>query len=133
MSSLAESSELLVLRFRDLVTERGGTIEEHRRIQQTRGWVWWGWWMRQYESPPTELFQHLAETLNGGIEPVVYLFDTGRASIYSSRVIDLRTALSGETIGPPDLGSAPEYYQRGSYPAWFKLGEISDSEFQEGA
>lgn len=126
-----DTHAVVVLRFRDLVTERGGTIEEHRRIQQTLGSVWWGWWMRQYESPPRELFESIASTLDSGVEPRVYLFDTGRTKIYLSKIIDIRVALPGETIGPPDLSAAPEYYQRGAYPAWFKLGDIVDVEFSD--
>ena len=37
---------VVVLRFRDLVTEPGGTIDEHRRLIAAHGSAWWGWWMR---------------------------------------------------------------------------------------
>src|SRR5207253_1432575 len=95
------------------------------------GSVWWGWWMRQYETPPEEVFGALAHRVRGGEEPPIYLFDTGRTSLYSSRIIDIRAALAGDTIGPPDLAATPEYYHRGSYPAWVKLGPIGDAAFGE--
>lgn len=121
-------SEVLVLRFRDLVTEPGGTIYEHRRIIEAMGYVWWGWWMRQYEIPPSALFEQIYETIRGGVEPEAYLFDSGRAQLHQCRVSDIRVAPE-DTIGPPELEAAPHYYQRGSYPAWFKLSRI-DAQWQ---
>jgi len=123
--------EIIVFRFRDLVTEPGGTIEEHRRILNAHGSVWWGWWMRQYESPPTDVFAAFAKTLESGTEPKIYLFDTGQALLYAARLIDVRVALPGDTIGPPDLATTPDYYQRGSYPAWLRLASIEDTTLQD--
>jgi hypothetical protein len=119
-------SEVLVLRFRDLVTEPGGTIREHLKIVEARGAVWWGWWMRQYEVPPDELFRELHDTISSGTEPAAYLLDSGRALLHACRISDVRVAPAGDTIGPPDLDSAPPYYQRGAYPAWFLLSRIAE-------
>jgi hypothetical protein len=115
---------LLVLRFRDLVTEPGGTISEHRKIIVGRGYVWWGWWMRQYETPPADLFKQIYDEIRGGTEPDAFLLDSGRAQLHGCRISDLRVAPAGDMIGPPELDAAPGYYQRGAYPAWFKLSRI---------
>lgn len=118
-------NETVVLRFRDLVTEPGGTIREHLRILQEQGTVWWGWWMRQSEEPPRELFGRLLDAINGGVEPAAWLFDTGQELLHRCRIADLRVSPSGENMGPPALDRAPAYYQRGTYPAWFLLSDIS--------
>jgi hypothetical protein len=118
-------SELLVLRFRDLVTEPGGTITEHRRVLEEQGTVWWGWWMRQNETPPMALFSVLFGRFESGEEVPAYLFDSGRELLHSCVVSSLRVAQPGETLGPPSLEQTPDYYHRGKYPAWFQLSDIS--------
>lgn len=120
-------SETLILRFRDLVTESGGTVREHRRILEAQGVVWWGWWMRQSETAPLNLFRRLLDELNGGTEPAAWLFDTGQELLHACRIADLRVAPPGDTIGPPSLDQTPTYYQRGTYPAWFLLSAIDDA------
>jgi hypothetical protein len=117
-------SDVLVLRFRDLVTELGGTITEHRMIVAARGYVWWGWWMRQWETPPSDVFASIYEGITAGTEPAAFLLDSGQAQLHGCRISDIRVAPAGDTIGPPELDAAPFYYQRGSYPAWFKLTRI---------
>lgn len=117
-------SDLIVLRYRDLVTEPGGTISEHRRIIDARGYVWWGWWMRQYETPPAKLFEQIYEGVQQGVEPDAFLLDSGQAELRACRISDLRVAPGGDTLGPPELDAAPGYYQRGAYPAWFKLTRV---------
>lgn len=118
-------TQVLVLRFRDLVTEPGGTIREHRRILDAAGHVWWGWWMRQYEMPPSELFSELYQAIRKGTAPKAYLLDSGQALLYACHIDDIRVAPPDDTIGPPQLDTTPAYYQRGAYPAWFRLTSIT--------
>jgi hypothetical protein len=118
-------TDVVVLRFRDLVTEAGGTIHEHLRIRDEQGAVWWGWWMRQSERPPLNLFKSLLEQIDAGVEPAAWLFDTGQELLHRCRMADLRVAPADETIGPPSLDMTPSYYQRGTYPAWFLLADIT--------
>jgi hypothetical protein len=121
------SHSSLILRFRDLVTEPGGTIREHLALLQDRGPVWWGWWMRPQEHAPRELFAELEAQIRvagGGTEVPAFLFDTGQGLLYPCALADLRVAPEGETIGPPDIETAPTYYQRGRYPAWFRVSLI---------
>ena len=49
----------IILRFRDLVTQPGATILEHRAIIKNRGSTWWGWWNKAYERVPVDVFRHL--------------------------------------------------------------------------
>lgn len=116
----------LILRFRDLVTEDGGTIAEHRAMLQSHGEVWWGWWMRQYETPPRELFGTLCEEIARAGPVPGYLFNTGEGKLFSCKIADIRMAPTGTKIGAPDVERSPEYYSRGRYPAWFLLVDSID-------
>lgn len=118
---------LVILRFRDLVTEQGGTISEHKRVLSRLGHVWWGWWMRQWETPPYDLFQEILDEIREGSgEQRAFLFDSGQQMLWECVIADLRIAPMGQTIGPPELDAAPSYYQRGSYPAWLKISSVDD-------
>lgn len=126
------SNSTIVLRFRDLVTEPGGTIAEHSRVLEEQGSVWWGWWMRQHtEEPPRELFSEVLTGIDSGTRVAAWLFDTGRELLHACEIADLRVAPEGETIPSPQLEVAPAYYQRGLYPAWFRLTSIA-AEGREG-
>jgi hypothetical protein len=116
----------LVLRFRDLVTEPGGTILEHRRVLQDRDTVWWGWWMRQYEESPRAVLGELRDRIDNHEEPEIYLLDSGEARLFSAVVADLRVGPPGESLVSPDISRTPGYYQRGRYPAWFLLAKIEE-------
>jgi hypothetical protein len=121
----------MILRFRDLVTEEGGTVAEHRSILKSHGEVWWGWWMRQYETPPREFFAELLQQIDNDGPVVSYLFNTGQGKLFSTLVAAVKVAPPGTTIGPPEPERTPEYYARGRYPAWFLLRSIDDNPFGE--
>ncbi len=124
-------AQRVILRFRDLVTEPGGTIAEHRAILRSCGEVWWGWWMRQYETPPRALFAELREQISRQGSVIGYLFNTGAASLFSCQVADIKLAPGDTGIGPPEPAKSPEYYHRGRYPAWFLLKSIRDQRFED--
>ncbi len=58
-------NKTLILRFRDLITEDDGTINDHLNMIYNYGEVWWGWWMKQNETPPRDLFIDLFNELEG--------------------------------------------------------------------
>ncbi len=124
-------SRKIILRFRDLVTEAGGTIAEHQAMLQSQGEVWWGWWMRQHEAAPRQLFGELLEDIeqNGPIDS--FLFNTGTGHIYSCGIAGIRVAPTKAGIGSPDPERSPEYYNRGRYPAWFLLSSLAEVDFSE--
>jgi hypothetical protein len=113
----------LMLRFRDLVTEAGGNIFEHRRIIKQHGYAWWGWWARRHESVPNVIFDQLLPQGNGPAE--IILFDTGMMRLYRTNATGVAVAPAASGITSPDFEATPEYYVRGRYPAWFRLvGDI---------
>jgi hypothetical protein len=109
----------LMLRFRDLVTEPGGNIAEHRRIIRQRGYAWWGWWARQREKVPRSVFEQL---FAAGAAPIeIILFDSGMMRLYRTLSRQAVIAPSHLGVNSPDFEATPEYYVRGRYPAWFRL------------
>ncbi|MCC7478322.1 hypothetical protein IT575_07655 [bacterium] len=121
----------LVLRFRDLVTDLGGTISEHSTIAAEFGSVWWGWWKKQYEVVPKEVFIELAERVSVSNNEYVYLFDAGQGLMYRAGLIEVRTSPNDTGIQVPDSHLCPEYYQRGKYFAWFLLSSITPITLEE--
>lgn len=115
-----------VLRFRDLVTEEGGSISEHRRIISKKGSTWWGWWMRQYETCPEVYFKELSRRLEERGAWRIYLLDSGESKIHRAELRQVLVAPFGNKIATPDASKTPDYYQRGKYPAWFRLSRIED-------
>jgi hypothetical protein len=121
----------VILRFRDLVTEEGGTIEEHLAIIKSQGEVWWGWWMRQYETPPRDLFAALLSKIGDEGNVSAYLFNTGEGRLFSCSITDIKVAPPGTKIGPLDPERTPEYYARGRYPAWFRLSSLEEVRLED--
>jgi hypothetical protein len=119
-----------MLRFRDLITENNGTINDHLNVIYNHGEVWWGWWMKQDETPPRQLFINIFNDLeeNGFVN--IYLFNSGLKKIYRAKVIKILVAPEGNTIRTPDFEKSPSYYHRGSYPAWFYLNEIEETDLE---
>jgi hypothetical protein len=117
-------NEQVIIRFRDLVTELGGTIEDHRAILQSFGEVWWGWFMQPYEVAPRVLFGQMREHIRATGPMKSMLFDTGQALLYSCIIADIKVSPSSRGISSPDPERSPEYYHRGRYPAWFLLRSI---------
>ena len=124
-------NEQVIIRFRDLVTELGGTIEDHRAIIQSFGEVWWGWFMQPYEIAPRVLFGQMLERIriNGSMNS--FLFDTGQALLYSCTIADIKVSPSSRGLSSPDPERSPEYYHRGRYPAWFLLRGIESVRFED--
>lgn len=123
----------LILRFRDLVTEPGATIAEHRTIWRTYGEVWWGWWKRNREISPVKLFAELREEIDASSDKAIkgYLFDTDQNLLFSCRIADIKVAPIGAKIPAPDPRKTPEYYHRAPYAAWFLLRSLEDQGFEE--
>lgn len=124
-------AKTIILRFRDLITEEGGTINEHKDLISQYGEVWWGWWMRQYESPPRPLFKELSETIEKEGTILCYLFNSGTSILYSVQISKILIAPPGNRIRTPDPQKSPDYYHRGVYPAWFLLRSLNEVSFSE--
>jgi hypothetical protein len=120
-----------IFRFRDLVTEDGGTIQEHRDLIQKYGEVWWGWWMRQYETAPRSFFSDLMRQVSSGQHLEVLLFNSGKAQLFRARVARIVVAPAGDELPTPDPERSPAYYHRGRYPAWLLLKTMDEVDFDD--
>jgi hypothetical protein len=120
----------IILRFRDLVTEEGGTVTEHQRLLREFGEVWWGWWADQSEVTPKQLFNELQTAIKEQGEFTAYLFDTGRSKFYSTKVSKILVAPKGR-IPTPDPEDSPDYYHRAKCPAWFLLKSLEEVDFSK--
>lgn len=116
----------LVLRFRDLVTTPGDSLELHRKLLgPKKPRVWWGWWNKAGERAPAEVFQHLQEIAHRDGLPV-YLFDSGRARLHRARCTDIQWRSA--PFPSPKRTATPAYYRDQQYVAWFELAEIEAEE-----
>lgn len=120
-------SNTIILRFRDLITEDDGTIQDHQNLISNFGEVWWGWWMKQDETPPNDLFAKLNEQINSEGSLKAFLFDSGTLKLYKTNILKILVAPLGFNIGTPNPETSPSYYHRGRYPAWFLLNSIEDA------
>jgi len=116
----SKDSTAIVLRFRDLVTEVGGTIAEHRRIVRLQGHVWWGWWFRQSEYVPRAMLAQLF--VPGKASDIsIILFHATTLELYITHANRVVVAPSAGGIQSPEFEYTPEYYLRARYPLWFQF------------
>jgi hypothetical protein len=115
---MSDMTLAVALRFRDMVTEPGGTVAEHRRILRQQGRVWWGWWFRQSERVPRVA---LGALFDQSAEIPVLLLDSGALQLYRSSASEIVVAPTAAGFHSPDYDLTPDYYVRAQYPVWFLL------------
>ncbi len=126
--------ETLILRFRDLVTGLGETIQNHQEIINKftgdEAFVWWGWWNKDGEKLPANEFTYICRLALKG-DFFLYLIDSGRKKAYKANCIDIQWDKIVNKIPSPDAQHTPEYYNSQKYYAWFKFLSIEEIELQE--
>lgn len=115
----------IVLRFRDLITSPGGTIENHNRIAGPNGHVWWGWWNKSGETIPDAVFRELNQISTSGQGLRVLLFDSGRDLLFETNCKSVVWDNNHARIPSPEKAMTPEYYSGQRYFAWFKFSIIN--------
>lgn len=132
MNSINEQT--LVLRFRDLSTAKGDTINLHQEVIAQKGEVWWGWWKGGADSDCEEAIYYLSEILADERSTskdhilTLFLLDTGQDRLYSAKCKKILSSALGKTLRPNNTALVPEYYRARECPAWFLLSEISKIE-----
>lgn len=126
---MESSVESFILRFRDLSTSPGQTIEKHSEIVRRTGCVYWGWWAKSGEAVPVATFALLYRRLKRGELFKCYLFDSGvieGESLYEVQCgdIDWHKDLSPAPSPQPD--ATPAYYSDRACQAWFKLTSVPE-------
>ncbi len=116
----------IILRFRDLITEEEGTINDHKELLKNHGEVWWGWWMKPYEHTPINLFKEIKQIIVDKEYYKAYLFNSGTMKMYRTNIVNIIVAPHSTQISTPQPEKSPSYYHRGAYPAWYLLSMIEE-------
>lgn len=114
--------EQLLLRFRDLISP---TIEEHNKIANNLGYVFWGWWKKPAEPLPEPGLPVLSRRDSAELKEV-FLIDSGTRKLYSAPLKKIVYLPGGESQKCPQLEACPDYYRNMTLPAWFQLGLITE-------
>jgi len=126
MSEGADSIATAILRFRDLVTGPGGTIENHKKIADEKKTVWWGWWSKSGEKIPDDAFRQLSKLSKSDKGLELLLFDSGRLKIFHTVCSEIKWDAEHNRIPTPDGSLTPDYYHNQEYLAWFKLSSFKE-------
>lgn len=117
----------IILRFRDLSTPAGTTtIGQHKRMIDSKGHVWWGWWHKQGEIVPENAFREIIRESKEPGRYEIFLFDTGTYRLQQACLVDIRWDNTLTPIATPEREATPDYYGDVHYLAWFKLTNIED-------
>ena len=114
----------LILRFRDLATGSGQTVELHNEISAKHGYVWWGWWRRPREKVPEDVFRNMVRQAQAGATRA-YLYDSGRNLVFTVALLEIKWSPLLDDIPSPEPALTPAYYRGEKYQAWSKLGKIT--------
>ncbi|HEY2738429.1 MAG TPA: hypothetical protein VGK45_08490, partial [Thermoanaerobaculia bacterium] len=117
--------KILVLRFRDLVTQPGATIASHQEKIQEHGFVWWGWWNKAGETIPDDVFRELHKQATSTEGLSLFLLDSGRHELYTAIATEIYWSPVRARIPSRDKEATPSYYSHQEYLAWFRLTQIS--------
>jgi predicted phosphohydrolase len=120
------SVETMILRFRDLSTNIGETIEFHKELILKNGSVWWGWWHKAGETVPNNTFQALMNVIDvqGALE--ILLFDTGTGNLYPATLKEIQWHPRFTEIDSPDEKWTPDYYGGRKLKVWFNFTSIGE-------
>jgi hypothetical protein len=116
----------ILFRFRDLIAP---TLEEHRRIIETAGSCWWGWWKRPSEGPRQNVWADLKSQTASGLV-AIGLFDSGTGKVWEAKVSDVILPNDDDLV-PPLLDEegklVPEYYRASPFSrAWIRIAQLAD-------
>lgn len=121
MSQQNNDFRTIILRFRDLVTNKGGTIDLHKKIADEEGAVWWGWWKKSGETAP----QLALGFLSAKAEKQVLLFDSGHNRLYWATYNKIEHK-NGVELASPSPKLTPAYYRDQMCEAWFRFTSIEE-------
>jgi hypothetical protein len=116
----------LMLRFRDLTVPLGATVPRHREVIANEGVVMWGWLMRQSEQVPSELLNHLANSIRMNKQNDIFLYDSGTCNLRRATLIGLSAFPEGMRIPTPEPRKTPVYMSEAMCPVWFHLASIAE-------
>ena len=119
----------IVLRFRDKGEDITSTINAHKEIiNGTGGYVWWGWWAKDYENAPKDYFNDIDEKIKKSRQFKVFLLHTKQKKIYLAKCTEIKFSINEENdlIDSPEPEKTPSYYSSTKAKLWLKFTEISE-------
>lgn len=124
MGKKISAIDAIILKFKDKGTE--DTIQSHRNIIGQSGYVWWGWWAKNYENLPQKEFEYVKKQLESGSKTIVfYLYHTKKDILY--KAVCEQVIYGNDGIVCPDDNS-PEYYKDYPVKVWMKFRDIHETE-----
>lgn len=121
-----ETPSAVILRFRDLVTMPGHTIELHAKLAETKGHVWWAWWNKSGEAVAANTWNRIVKSLGKADAPKFYLFDSGHIGLRTVTCLDIKWDTSYDVIQSPSSDETPDYYRNQKYVLWFQLKDFGE-------
>ena len=97
----------MVLRFRDLVAD---TIQEHQRLIEDNGYVWWGWWNKPDERIPRHTFAEFQKIIQDKGQLTVFLVDSGRQRLYAAELDEIDSSNTEDAKPCKEPAKTPKYY-----------------------
>lgn len=127
MPEESSPKELLpvVMKFsdRNMSSAPEGTIREHCKVIESKGYCWWAWW--RSTAPADQIPYHIEAlsqlTASGPVE--IGFFNSSLQRAYVAQVEEVRTE-NGNSFMSPEPDHTPSYYRDQEYPAWLKLTGI---------
>jgi len=112
----------VLLRFSDPTNPAKNTIEEHMKVLDEKGTVWWGKFGRGMADSK---YEPLTSQIKESIPTYAFLYQ-GLIPRYKAKMIDIFKKLGGanfKTLCPePEL--VPSYYRNDALTIWFKFDEL---------
>ena len=102
------------------------TIQEHEQIAARDGFVWWGWWKKEFEPAADGVLGRLDARCRIEAQRVGLLNRKDARTIdgfelYVATCTEVAYGKNGSRIPCPSPESAPGYYNKQDFPAWFRF------------
>lgn len=119
----------IVLRFRDKGENVVNTIAEHQKFINNGelGYVWWGWWAKDYELPPFDYLEAIDKSIKSPTSDFkVFLLHTKNETLYEAICTEIRFSddPANKSIQTPDESATPLYYNKINAKLWLKFVSI---------
>lgn len=102
------------------------TIHEHEQLAAARGYVWWGWWKKEFEPAADTVLGRLQQSCKSAPQRVGLVNRKDARTIdgfelYIATCADVIFGVSGSPVPCPAQEAAPSYYSDQAFPAWFRF------------
>lgn len=119
--------DAIVLRFRDKGVNVTDTIEEHKKIINSFGYVWWGWWAKDHENTPVRYFKSIRDKIING-KCAIFLLNTKTKKVYEATCSQFLFSEKDTeaNLSCPEKEKTPSYYNDKELKLWLRLTKIEE-------